>query len=1172
MVKRILALLIAMALLPSLGITAGAEDNDVLKPVVLFESDFENGGETKAGRMSMTNTSVGEYEKGNTLKANSAGGVAQFYVYAEKEPENCEATLVSFDMWFEKNTTRGYMDIFQPAEDGKAPSMDMNKLSRSMYIVQDGRLSYFESFMPPCGTRVVNSLMYTPGRWYHYDMWIDYTNKCVYYFIDGMEQVCLPITDEFKGFGGFRYTVESMNGGALYQFDNMKVVSFPKRGAKVPYEGIGIPDNFEDPVTIEYKTKENNLGFIFLNKDVELNATFKNVLDEEEKVDVKTVITDDENQVVAEFSEQLTIKAQSEEKRAYKQSVEKYGFYYIETVLAESDTGNLISKEKFQFSVLNAPPEGLRNGKFAFNDHTAAGHGLEEYERKIKLFADLGAGGIRVEVDRNSSKWYTDRTTYELSDTQLKVLQEEIKNNYELCVLLTWGKVPPVTDAEYKEWERYCTTVIETVNKYKKPGQKIFYEVWNEYNGAGFNYIGATSHDYYNLLKVTYPLVKKLDPTAEVWGLVTSPTLQSNGDMDAIDWIRQVFEYGGGEYMDAANVHTYTHAAPEDFHTKRGKMISDTRALLDEFGYKDMKIVTSEMGWTTPGVVDEVGQAAYIVRWAAMIYDQLGEVYWYVNQDKQTTSAHENGFGFIRTWSKSATGDYPVYSAKPALLSYAAFNTLMTDAKFEKIIEKTDGANHIYKFKTAEGKDVLIIWNNSGAEETLALKLNTEKVTMYDMYGNAKELNGLNGNEFTFDISGNPVYIMGSFSECEKVEPKFTKLTAKVDTTESDIAYLQFKNQSGKNVKLELDLPANITETGRKDGEISFATGGNSVDGEKIHVRVVDEITGSCYFAYEVPVIYKDIVTYELKPSYFRNGRWQCVAEIKNNKYSGSVSGRAIVKEPKELADQSERLVFKDLKPRDVKLLRINLPQELAGAHLDLTLDIELDSGEKFKDVKNSVYMTAMSRMKKAPVIDGKLDVGEWNKQMPMVINNASQVKLSPDWSGPEDLSAKVYCAYDKDNFYLAAEVVDDIMCDVEALGRAWAVDSIQFSFAKENVASSAITEYGIAQVNGKAKVDRYSFIGVNEGIMMEKDVNTYDDVQLEVKREGNKTIYESKVPWKQIYADAIDDVTALDKVYFSLLVNENDGAGRHGWLEYCAGIGEGKNAALFIPVELSKN
>ena len=848
--KRIICLFAIFAILVTqINIVNGQEQQTGLDMVVLFESDFENSTETTAGRLVLSNSSVGSENGRNILKANSAGGTSQFYVYAEKEPENCEATLVSFDMCFEKNTTRGYMDIFQPTEDGSDPSFDINNLCRSMYIVQDGRLSYFESFMPPSGTRVVNSLMYSLNTWYHYDMWIDYTNQKVYYFINGVEQACLPITDQFKGFGGFRYTVENMNGGALYQFDNMKVVSFKNRGAKVPFEGIGVPDNFENPVTIEYKTDENNLGYIFLDKNVKLNATFKNVRDTEKAVTVKAVITDEENQIVKETEEQITIKSKSEEKKSYECRVDKFGFYYIDTKITDTKTGELISEDKFQFSALNAPPEGLRNSKFGFNDHTAVGHGLDEYERKLKLFADVGAGGIRIEVDRNSSKWYTDRSTYELSDAQIKILKEEVENNYELVVLLTWGKVPPVTEAEYKEWERYCTTVIETVNKYKKENQKIFYEVWNEYNGAGFNLIGATSHDYYNLLKHTYPLVKSLDPTAEVWGLVTSPTLQSNGDMDAIDWIREVFEYGGGEYMDAANVHTYTHAAPEDFHTKRGKMISDTRALLDEFGYYDMEIVTSEMGWTTPGVIDDIGQGAYIVRWAAMVYDQLDEIYWYVNQDKQTTSAHENGFGFIRTWSKSAAGEYPPYAAKPALLTYANFNTLMTDAKFEKIVEKTDGATHIYQFKLKDGQDALIVWNSSDIDETVSLKLDTSEITMYDMYGNPTKLSSLENGEFTFDVDGCPVYLIGSFTNCERVEPQFVNLTTEIETTENDVAYMQFKNQSGKNVKLDFDLPANLTETSKTDKEVSFATGGNSVENEKIHVRVMDSETGACYSA-----------------------------------------------------------------------------------------------------------------------------------------------------------------------------------------------------------------------------------------------------------------------------------------------------------------------------------
>ena len=136
---------------------------------------------------------------------------------------------------------------------------------------------------------------------------------------------------------------------------------------------------------------------------------------------------------------------------------------------------------------------------------------------------------------------------------------------------------------------------------------------------------------------------------------------------------------------------------------------------------------------------------------------------------------------------------------------------------------------------------------------------------------------------------------------------------------------------------------------------------------------------------------------------------------------------------------------------------------------------------------------------------------------------------------------------------------------------RAWAVDGIQFAFAKNNVSSAARTEYGIASINGAPKVDRYSFIGVNAGIIDEKDVEVYEGVELAVKRIGNKTVYESKFPWEQIYGEKVD-ISKMSKVYFSILVNENDGNGRNGWLEYCGGIGSGKNAALFIPIELNKD
>ena len=75
--------------------------------------------------------------------------------------------------------------------------------------------------------------------------------------------------------------------------------------------------------------------------------------------------------------------------------------------------------------------------------------------------------------------------------------------------------------------------------------------------------------------------------------------------------------------------------------------------------------------------------------------------------------------------------------------------------------------------------------------------------------------------------------------------------------------------------------------------------------------------------------------------------------------------------------------------------------------------------------------------------------------------------------------------------------------------------------------------------------------------------------MELQITRSGNKTYYELKLPWEDIYATA-DDFNRKH-VYFSIILNDNDGRGRRGWLEFCPGIGGAKNAMLFSKVAVGK-
>ena len=67
--------------------------------------------------------------------------------------------------------------------------------------------------------------------------------------------------------------------------------------------------------------------------------------------------------------------------------------------------------------------------------------------------------------------------------------------------------------------------------------------------------------------------------------------------------------------------------------------------------------------------------------------------------------------------------------------------------------------------------------------------------------------------------------------------------------------------------------------------------------------------------------------------------------------------------------------------------------------------------------------------------------------------------------------------------------------------------------------------------------------------------------------RKGNTTIYEVGIPWEKIrFAKPGDGAFR-----FSILVNNNNGNGRLGWLEWGGGIGADKKPELYQVIDFVK-
>ena len=72
------------------------------------------------------------------------------------------------------------------------------------------------------------------------------------------------------------------------------------------------------------------------------------------------------------------------------------------------------------------------------------------------------------------------------------------------------------------------------------------------------------------------------------------------------------------------------------------------------------------------------------------------------------------------------------------------------------------------------------------------------------------------------------------------------------------------------------------------------------------------------------------------------------------------------------------------------------------------------------------------------------------------------------------------------------------------------------------------------------------------------------------VNHKDGVTTYEMRMPWSEIFYEGYK-VDLNGTFRFSALINDNDGAGRRGWIEYMSGIGSPKNASMFGKLILEK-
>ncbi len=153
-------------------------------------------------------------------------------------------------------------------------------------------------------------------------------------------------------------------------------------------------------------------------------------------------------------------------------------------------------------------------------------------------------------------------------------------------------------------------------------------------------------------------------------------------------------------------------------------------------------------------------------------------------------------------------------------------------------------------------------------------------------------------------------------------------------------------------------------------------------------------------------------------------------------------------------------------------------------------------------------------------------------------------------WVTVTDINKIPVSSLDEKGLHLALKAIDDVHSQPSSasLKELWKGDSVQFAIA----VNGERFEFDVALKEGSEAVAWRSFPASEEPGL----------VKAVAKREGSATAYEIEVPWRSLGLDAKSLGSASLK--FALLANDNDGAGRKGWVEWFGGIGGEKNPALY--------
>lgn len=823
-------------------------------------------------------------------------------------------------------------------------------------------------------------------------------------------------------------------------------------------------------------------------------------------------------------------------------------------LLAVKVTVGGVAAGPFRLAVLPAPHDLKPAPDGFFGACTHFGQGKHRVPQTLELLRRAGVEWLRDEipwsvVERKKGEHTFTEPYYEafMSAAEKTGVRPLIIADYT-NQFYDGGQSPHTEEA----WDASARYAVALARHYRSVLRDI--EIYNEPNISFWSGRKPDAGEYFGLLKASYTAIKQAFPDDTVVGVCTAGT--------DLAFIEGVLKLGGAKYMDALSIHPYRYpGSPEATHfTDEVQRCYD---LMCRYGMEGKKIWLTEIGWPThtgPGGVDERTSANYLVRMYTLARSLpfVERVIWYdLQDDGRDPTYNEMRFGLIT---------YDASQAKAGFVAYWVMTHHLAGARFvRKLLPATpDDPRYVFLFRRGD-QDIVVAWA-AGAEDTAAFSLGGKSAHL--QWADAfSEDRPTPGGVLTLKLSDMPVFFAGKFPNL-----KLARSPLQIDVTPARPA-------AGDSVQVKATVSPDLADPMRRivltpppgwgEPRRVRVTKRNRTVSERFTVPVT-ALDGPARFAMTVTdpdesiaaeAARSVVVTPFLLISWFPEGQ-----------VAGPVlPAEVALDNPRDTAEKGVRVdalvgpaqnvalsATADLPPngRLTRSAQLPLPPaETRRAAWPLT--IAARARGHLAELKTSYPIQHVGRVDGLK-IDG--DLSDWDAaQVPFdALGPADWIPLEPGAPKP-DLSAQCRVAWSPDGLSLAVAVRDAKHHQAFEPEDMWQGDSLQIA------ADPGCAAWRNLVLGSEPRWLELGFALGNDGKQMARcwrpDASRLGGVRYAVARTGDATTYEVFVPASSLGAKSL---APGEVVGFALLVNDNDGAGRRGWLQLYQGIGYAKDPRQF--------